>query len=182
MEQGMTDRDTRWADLLRRANAGDGAAYAAFLRDATPVIRRIVRAKGAPEEVEDMVQEVLLAIHAKRHTWRDDMAVTPWVYAIARYKAADGWRRRGRLSVQIDDLADVLAAEPDVDGTVARDVGTLLAGLDARSAGIVRAVTLDGDSAAEVGARLGMQEGAVRVALHRAMARLRAMVGPGGEA
>lgn len=176
----MSDRDVRWADLLRRANDGDSAAYAAFLNEATPVIRRIVSVRGVPGEMEDIVQEVLLALHAKRHTWRPEAPVAPWLYAIARYKATDGWRRRRATAVPIDDLADVLAAEPAPDATAGRDLGRLLAGLDARSAGIVRSVAVDGESAVEVGARLGMQEGAVRVALHRAMARLRAMAGGGG--
>lgn len=180
----MTDRDTRWSTLFQSALLGDGNAYAVFLREATPVIRRIIWARGAggggASEVEDMVQEVLLAIHAKRHTWRTDQPVTPWLYAITRYKAADGWRRRGRPSVPIEDLADVLAAEPEPDATAARDVRVLLSELDDRSAGIVRSVAIDGDSAGEVGARLGMTEGAVRVALHRAMVRLRLRAGQSG--
>lgn len=179
----MTERDTRWSKLFQSALLGDRNAYAEFLREATPVIRRIIRARGVSgggaNEVEDTVQEVLLAIHAKRHTWRTDQPVTPWLYAIARYKAVDGWRRRGRPVVRIEDLADVLVSEPAADASAARDVRALLAGLDDRSAGIVRSVAIDGDSAGEVGARLGMSEGAVRVALHRAMTRLKGQVGMG---
>ncbi len=180
MEPRMTERETRWADLFRRAIGGDRAAYAAFLSEASPVIRRIVGARGVPgatAEVEDMVQDVLMAIHAKRHTWRDGEPVTPWVYAIARYKAVDGWRRRGRPTVDIADLSEVLASDPDADATATRDIDRLLGDLDTRSAGIVRAVALEGDTAGEVGARMGMTEGAVRVALHRALARLRSRMG-----
>lgn len=179
----MTDREARWSDLFRRACRGDGAAYAVFLRETAPVIRGIVGARGAPaaSEVEDMVQEVLMAIHAKRHTWRADEPVTPWVYAIARYKAVDAWRRRGHPTVDIADLAEVLAADPAGDVTAAHDLDRMMEGLDDRSAGIVRAVAIEGDSAREVGTRLGMSEGAVRVVLHRALARLRARLRPGGE-
>jgi RNA polymerase sigma-70 factor (ECF subfamily) len=176
MDTRMTDRETRWADLFRRACGGDRQAYAAFLTEAAPVIRRIVASRGIPgatAEVEDMVQDVLLALHAKRHTWRDGEPITPWLYAIARYKAVDGWRRRGRPAVDIDDLAEVLADPAGGDVTARRDVDRLLGALDPRSAQIVRAMSLDGDSAGQVGARLGMTEGAVRVALHRAMSRLR---------
>jgi RNA polymerase sigma-70 factor (ECF subfamily) len=171
----MTDRDDRWSDLLRRGLRGDGAAYGTFLSEITPVLRGIVRARtGGAEDGEDVVQEVLLAVHAKRHTWREDEPVTPWLYAIARYKAADAGRRRGRQGPQvpIDDLAEVL---PDNTGetTASRDLAVLLGRIDDRSARIVRAVGVEGRSASEVGAELNMNEGAVRVAYHRALVRLK---------
>ncbi len=179
----MDDRDTRWADLFRRGNGGDGAAYGVFLTEVTPVLRRIAAARspGLSAEIEDIVQEILIAIHTKRHTWRDSEPVTPWLYAIARYKAADAWRRRGRPSVPIEDLADVLADDRVKDMSAARDLGQLLSGIDGRSAGIVRTIGLEGKSAREAAAQFGMTEGAVRVALHRAMVRLRRLArGEGG--
>ncbi|WP_375691095.1 sigma-70 family RNA polymerase sigma factor [Pseudooceanicola sp. LIPI14-2-Ac024] len=173
----MTDRNDRWGDLLRRANRGDGVAYAAFLTECTPVIRNIVRARsGGVDEAEDIVQEVLLAIYAKRHTWREADPVTPWLYAIARYKTVDLFRRRrGGVPVPIDDMAEVLPDDSVGDVTAARDLAGLLGRIDEKSAGIVRAVGIEGESAGEVGARLGMSEGAVRVAYHRAMQRLKEM-------
>ncbi|MEC7792143.1 MAG: sigma-70 family RNA polymerase sigma factor [Pseudomonadota bacterium] len=171
----MPDRNDRWDDLLRRAMRGDAAAYAAFLSDIAPVIRGIVRARtrGA-EDAEDIVQEVLLAVHAKRHTWREDEPVAPWLYAIARYKAADAGRRRGRQGghVPLDDVEEVL---PDAGGdvTATRDLAVMLDRLDARAAQIVRAIGVEGQSARDVGASLKMSEGAVRVAYHRAMVSLK---------
>ena len=171
----MENRETRWADLFRRGNRGDGGAYRVFLTEALPVLRRIASARsaGLPAEIEDIVQEILVAIHTKRHTWRESEPVLPWLYAIARYKAADAWRRRGQPSVPVEDMADILADDRVEDPSAARDLERLLSGIDARSAGIVRAIGIEGDSAGEVGARFGMTEGAVRVAYHRAMARLR---------
>ncbi len=59
------------------------------------------------------MQETLLAIHQKRHTWREDMPVRPWLYAIVRYKVVDAFRARGRrVQVPIEDFAEVLPAEP----------------------------------------------------------------------
>ncbi|QPM88909.1 sigma-70 family RNA polymerase sigma factor [Pseudooceanicola algae] len=174
----MSERNALWGDLLRRANRGDAAAYARFLTEVAPVMRNIVRARSpgaGVEEVEDIVQEVLLALHAKRHTWRDSDPVTPWLYAIARYKTADAARRRrgGGAHVPIDDLAEVLPDENSGDGTAAGDLTRLLDGIDDRSAGIVRGMGVEGESAGTIGARLGMSEGAVRVAYHRALQRLR---------
>ena len=171
----MTDRETEWAALLRAANAGDGQAYARFLHAVTPVLRGVVRSRGRllpADQHEDVLQEVLLAIHLKRQTWREDAPVLPWLYAIARYKLADAFRRRGSaIHLPIEDLLAELEA-PAHDASAARDSAMLLGRLDARSAAIVRAMNLEGESAAEVGQRLDMSEGAVRVALHRAMQRL----------
>ncbi|MBR9762249.1 MAG: sigma-70 family RNA polymerase sigma factor [Rhodobacteraceae bacterium] len=185
----MNDRNALWGDLLRRGNSGDRAAYARFLTETLPVLRNIARARmagGTAEEVEDVVQEALMAIHAKRHTWREGEPVTPWLYAIARYKCADAARRRrargggSGAEVPIEDLAEVLPDEALGEVTAARDLTRLLQRLDPRAAEIVRALGVEGESAAEVGARHGMTEGAVRVAYHRAMRQLKALAGEAG--
>ncbi len=163
-------------ELLRAANRGDAAAYAAFLRAVTPVVRGVARARAgglAADRVEDIVQETLLAIHRKRHTWREDAPVRPWLYAIVRYKVVDALRARGRrIEVPIDDFADVLPAEPAPDPTERGDALRAIGRLDPRSAAIVRAIGLDGASIAEIAGALGMSDGAVRVALHRGLRKL----------
>ena len=179
----MQPTDDPWAVLLKAANAGDGLAYARFLRAVTPVIRGIVRTRGRifpPDQHEDIVQDVLLGLHHKRHTWRADYPVRPWVYAIARHKIIDAFRRRGvAVHLPIDDFSEILQAMPTADALSARDdkreVDRLIDGLDPRSAEIIRAVTLREESHAEVSARLGLTEGALRVSLHRAMKRLVAL-------
>lgn len=172
----MQDAKTDWTTLFRAANAGDGAAYACFLRAITPVLRGIIRARGRsvpPDQHEDILQEVLLAIHAKRHTWDPGRPLRPWLYAIARHKVADAFRARGaQVQLDIADFAGMLAAEPGPDSTAADDTRRLLDRLEPRAAEIVRAIGLDGETPAATGARLRMSEGAVRVALHRAMKRL----------
>ncbi|KAA2314142.1 sigma-70 family RNA polymerase sigma factor [Pseudooceanicola sediminis] len=175
----MSERDDHWGDLLRRANRGDRRAYGHFLIEVTPVVRNIARARSAdaPEDVEDIVQEALLALHDKRHTWREDVPVTPWIYAIVRYKAIDARRRRGMAHHDIADLAEVLADDSAGDIMASRDLSQLLGGIDDRSADIVRALGVTGESAGDVGAQMGMTEGAVRVAYHRALTRLRKLVG-----
>jgi RNA polymerase sigma factor (sigma-70 family) len=169
-------RDTTLEDLLRAANRGDQRAYAAFLTSITPLMRGIARSRGTglgPEACEDIVQETLLAIHQKRHTWREDMPVRPWLYAIVRYKVVDAFRARGRrVHLQIEDFAEVLPAEAAPDPTERADAERVIARLDERSARIVRAIGLDGASVAEVAGSLGMSEVAVRVALHRGLKRL----------
>lgn len=170
---------TEWEDLLAAANAGDGRAFARFLTAVTPAIRTVVRARGRslpPDQHEDIVQEVLLAIHLKRMTWQAGTPVRPWLYAVARYKVVDAFRRRGRaVQVPIEDFADILEGDPSPEPLAERDAAHLLGQIDGRSAEIVRAISLEGESSGEVGARLSMTEGAVRVAFHRAMKKLSAL-------
>lgn len=160
-------------DLMRAANRGDTAAYHRLLRLITPALRHVVRARGAalgPENCEDILQDVLLAIHSKRHTWREDAPLRPWLYAIARHKVVDAFRARGRhVEMSIDDFAEGLAADPGPDPMESRDMDKVLGRLDPRAAEIVRAFGIKGETAAETAARLDMTEGAVRVALHRAL-------------
>lgn len=174
MNRQTADQD--WDALMRAAMAGDARAYARFLHAVTPVLRGVVRARGAAlgaAGCEDIVQEVLLAIHLKRHTWRTEDPIRPWLHAITRHKVTDAFRARGaRLTVRVEDFADILVAPPDPDPTEARDIDRMIALLDPRAADIVRGIGQNGDTIAQTGLRLGLTEGAVRVALHRALKRL----------
>lgn len=165
---------------MRAANRGDAAAYRQLLQAIVPLLRGVVRARGAalgPETREDVVQEVLLAIHLKRQTWREDAPLRPWLYAIARHKTADAFRARGhRIDVPIEDYIEVVPAEEAADPTLAQDIEKVLGQLEPRAADILRGLGLRGETVAETAFRLQMSEGAVRVALHRALksiARLR---------
>ncbi|MEY4982549.1 MAG: hypothetical protein RIR62_815 [Pseudomonadota bacterium] len=167
------------SSLLARANAGDSRAYAEFLRKITPVLRGVVRAKGAglgEALCEDVLQEVLLAVHLKRHTWQAAAPVRPWLYAITRYKVVDAFRARGgRVELPIEDFDEVLAAEAGPDPTDAADMAKMIGLLDERSSRLVRMIGIEGASTAAAGQALNMTEGAVRVALHRAFRTLAAL-------
>ncbi len=172
--------DQSWESLMIAANRGDQRSYARLLTAITPVVRGIVRARGGslgPEGCEDVVQEVLLTVHLKRQTWHEDAPLRPWLYAVTRHKVVDAFRARGhRIEVDVDDFAETLPAPEGEDPFEARDMARVIDRLEPRAAQIVRAIGIDGASAAEAGASLGMTEGAVRVALHRALkslARLR---------
>lgn len=174
-EAGL-DQSDAWETLLARANAGDGAAFGQFLTAVTPTLRAIIRARGAalpPDQHEDILQEVLLAIHLKRQTWRPGTPVRPWLYAVTRYKVVDAFRRRGTaLHLPIADFEDTLPEDPAPAPLSARDAETMLSQIDPRSAALVRAVAIDGQTAESAGRGLGLSAGAARVALHRAMKRL----------
>lgn len=163
--------ESELAGLMRAAIGGDEKAYAEFLRRAACLVRSFARRKIVRGGIdpEDIVQETLLAIHVKRHTWRDDGSVLPWLYAIARYKLVDAFRRRGRRAeVEIDEIAETLAA-PEPETVSDREIGRALATLTPGQRSVVAAVTVDGHSIGETATSLGMSEAAVRVALHRGL-------------
>lgn len=165
-----------WDDLMRRAQQGDGAAFYRFLTEVTPLLRGLIRGRGRglpPDQHEDVLQEVLLAIHLKRGSWDGTAPVRPWLCAVARHKIVDAFRARGqRLHLPLDEVAGGLACDPGPAPLAARDAERMLALIDARSAALVRAVRLEGQSTEEAAAGLGVTPGAARVALHRAMKRL----------
>jgi RNA polymerase sigma-70 factor (ECF subfamily) len=170
---------------MRAGLAGDAASYRRLLAEVAPFLRAVARrafgsAAPAGVDVEDVVQDALLAVHLKRHTWDPALPLQPWLAAVARHKAVDALRRAGsRPAVPLDDLAEVLADHAPADHAAA-DAERMLAALPERQRRIVRGMTLEERSAAEVGRELGMNETAVRVALHRALKGLAARFGRQG--
>jgi RNA polymerase sigma-70 factor (ECF subfamily) len=172
-------RETAWASAMRAGLAGDSAAYRGLLVAITPHLRAIVRrglAGTGNADAEDVVQEVLLAIHLKRHTWMTDQPFTPWLNAIARHKTIDMLRKRGRRGeYSIDGLEDVLPAPMESEGQSHNELERLVGRLDGRSHDIVSAISLEGKTIGDVAKAQGMSEGAVRVALHRGLKKLAAL-------
>lgn len=175
-----TQEETRLHQLLSAALAGDERAYAEFLSAVCPLVRSVARRKLASNlqvDAEDIVQETLLAIHLKRHTWRPDEPVTPWLFAIARYKIVDAYRRRGtRVEVDIADFVETLAG-PETETLSGAEVSRALSCLSDGQRVVVQSISVDGLSIPETATRLGMKETAVRVALHRGLAAIAAKFG-----
>jgi RNA polymerase sigma-70 factor (ECF subfamily) len=159
------------ARLLKAALQGDEKAYAEFLRRAAALVRGFARRRITHGGIdpEDVVQETLLAIHLKRHTWRVDAPVGPWLYAIARFKLIDSFRSVGRrMEVELDETFDTPVPEAE-ESASSREIGRALDMLAPGQRAVVSAISVDGRSIAETAKTLGMTEVAVRVALHRAL-------------
>ncbi|HYC25972.1 MAG TPA: sigma-70 family RNA polymerase sigma factor [Roseiarcus sp.] len=176
MAEGQADED--WARMMRAAQAGDEATYRRLLGEIARWVRAVVRgafsrANVGDAEIEDVVQETLLAVHLKRDTWDKNLKLAPWVGAIARHKIIDALRRRGaRQYAPIENFESVIAAPESDDSLALSDAERLIGRLPARQQDIVRSISLNGQSIAATAARLSMSEGAVRVALHRALKSL----------
>src|SRR5512142_544064 len=97
---------------MRAAVAGDGEAYHRLLKAVTPVLRAaarrgLARAGQPVDQSEDIVQDILLAVHLKRHTWDANAPFAPWLFAIARNKLIDALRQREVLQAIAVDSASI---------------------------------------------------------------------------
>lgn len=163
---------------MRAALAGNASAYTTLFEELSRALRAQVsnalrRAGRGNGDIEDVVQEALLAVHLKRHTWDAARPFAPWVKAVAHYKLIDTLRRK-RVEISIDDLGDTIADAPS-NASDHGDAEKLVSRLNPRQQAIVRAISIDGRAPAEVAATLEMSEGALRVALHRALKQLAGM-------
>ena len=177
----MSASEDRLKSLLVGGLAGDATAYRTFLRELSAHLRAFLRGRLSrlPDEVEDLVQETLLAVHNQRHTYDAGQPLTAWIHAIARYKLVDLLRRRaGRdaLNEPLDDELDVLAAADVEADDARRDVAKLLARLPDRQRLPILHMKLEGLSVVEAARITGMSESAVKVGVHRGLKALAAMI------
>ncbi|MDS7597683.1 sigma-70 family RNA polymerase sigma factor [Agrobacterium tumefaciens] len=162
--------------LMLRSLDGDESAYRQLLHALRKLLvayygRRM--ASGIKADLEDLVQETLLALHARRETYDRARSFTAWFFSIARYKLIDHYRGRGGRMLAEVELDETLEAETSVDAVTARmDVERLLEGLPPQQREMIRSVKLEGQSIADAAARSGQTELAARVGIHRALKSL----------
>lgn len=175
----MQDGEQRLRGLLLKGLAGEALAYREFLTGLSAHLRAYFRRRltSLPDEIEDLVQDTLLAIHNQRHTYREDLPVTAWTHAIARYKLIDLLRSRAGRENLHDPLEDDLAvfASSDTDAVDARrDVASLLEQLPDNQRLPLIHTKLEGLSVAEAAKVTGMSESAIKVGVHRGLKALAA--------
>ncbi|HVY87854.1 MAG TPA: sigma-70 family RNA polymerase sigma factor, partial [Hyphomonadaceae bacterium] len=158
-----------------RGLAGDASAHAELLRELTGYLRGYFakRLGRDASDVEDLVQETLLAIHLKRETYDTAQPFTAWAYSVARYKLIDRFRRnKVRRTEPLED-ADTLFAEPEAqEASTRRDLDKLMSELPEKQRKLLEDVKITGLTNAEAAARAGMTEGAVKVSIHRSLQHL----------
>lgn len=180
-DEALRSREVHLRDLFVAGLAGNARAYRNFLAELTPHLRGFLRGRMTrqPGDIEDLLQEVLLAVHNARHTYRIEQPLTAWVFAIARYKLSDFFRSRSRHEARNDSLDDAeeLFAEPSLEADQAsRDLGKLLDELPDRQRVPIQRVKLEGLSVAETSKLTGLSESAVKIGVHRGLKALAAKI------
>ena len=182
---GTSDMEARWRALMLASLAGDASAYRTLLSELGAHLRRYYarRLDGAlAMNGEDLVQETLMAIHTRRLTYDPAQRFTVWVFALARYKLIDHFRRqRIRMTVPLADDAALFARDEAGDVSARMDVATVLGTIPERPRELIRQVKLEGATVAEAAVRAGMSETAAKVSIHRGLKALAARFSGGAD-
>ena len=176
----LQNAETQLRELMLLGLQGNAQAHGKLLTELALLLRKFFQRRLSYQhaEVEDLVQETLLAVHTRRATYDPDQAFTAWAYAVARYKLIDYLRRqRVRVTINIDDCNELFG----VDGTDAedasRDVSDLLAELPAAQRTAIELTRIEGLSVEEAAARSGQSVSGIKVGVHRGLKKLSALLG-----
>ncbi|GGY43438.1 sigma-70 family RNA polymerase sigma factor [Parvularcula lutaonensis] len=157
--------------LMAEAQAGDKRAYNQVLKACDAWLRVFLARRVAPESVEDIAQEALMALHRKRHTYDPDKPFAPWFVAIARYKWLDRLRQHYRAEeVELEDQASVGGHESAVMSRIVLE--RLLAHIPENQAQAIRLAKIDGYALDEIAQMTGQSLSSVKVRIHRGMKRM----------
>jgi RNA polymerase sigma-70 factor, ECF subfamily len=162
---------------------GDEASHKALLIKLSAYLRayfkgQLVRIGRGPTEAEDLVQETLIALHTRRHTYDRSQLLTPWVFAIARYRLVDFLRRTKatNMDVQVEEAEGVFAVDDVAAVESGLDLDKLLAQLKPKTRQAIQLVKLDGLSVSDAAACCGMSQSAIKVSVHRGLRALSLLV------
>jgi RNA polymerase sigma-70 factor (ECF subfamily) len=177
IQEVLQGTETRLKALMLQGLQGDDGAYRTFLQSAAMHLRAYLRRRMSrwPDEVEDLVQESLLAIHNQRHTWDPAAPLTSWMYAITKYKLIDWLRRHARQDQYNDPLDEEheLFSSADMDAAEAgRDLNKMLTLLPEQQRAAIVHTKLDGWSVRDTASALKISESNVKVAVHRGLKAL----------
>ena len=186
--QSLIDRDRALATLMQRAQSGSEGAYAQLLQELTPIIGRMIRrqmAVASPSDQEDVLQEVLLSLHAARVSYDPSRPFMPWLKTIVVNRAIDFARRHKRHAsgqALTDEMVADLADDSTSDAATRYDaVDALQKAIRALPAGqrsAIELLKLREMSLREAAATTGMSVSALKASVHRAVRTLRVSLAP----
>jgi RNA polymerase sigma-70 factor, ECF subfamily len=176
----VEEREQYWAEAMRAERRGEAAVYERMLKELASALRRslaprLVRVGFGAHETEDLVQEILIGLHNKRHTWDPARPFLPWLHTVSRYKLIDFMRHRRRdtrrrVDLPLDDWLEMV--DPQEANRSTWEVDRHLAVLPVGQRKVVRAIAVEGASVRSIAQELATSEGVVRMTLHRAISRL----------
>lgn len=182
---GSVDHEQQWRALFIESQQGDKKAYHELLLGISSYVKSSVKRSFSNEQMaEDVVQEVLIALHKAKHTYDPDKAFKPWLGAIIRFKVIDhlrkSYRRRDReVFLSSDETFANYATNVDFDTGL--DLEKMLNTLPKKQRVAFELLKVDGLSVREAAAHTGWSESNIKVSAHRAYKLLRkAILSEGG--
>jgi len=186
-EQTAPSHEPELRALMTAGLEGDAAAHRRLLKQLSGHLRayfkgRLARVGLSLTDAEDLVQETLIAIHTRRHTYDLSKPLTPWVYAIARYKLVDHLRGRKTaiFDIPLENAEEITASEDDMAVESGIDLHKLMSRLPVKMREAIQLVKLDELSVSEAAQRSGMSESAVKMSVHRGVRALAELIRRGG--
>lgn len=164
-----------WGELMVAAQNGHGGAYRRLLSEISDWLHRYFQRRLPLGDVDDAVQETLLAVHRRRHTYDPQYPLGPWLASIAKRKWIDQLRLLGRRPTEQlpDDLA---VGDHETAVTSASVLASLLAELRPAQAQVILLVKVQGYSIEDAAREMGLSLSAVKMNIHRGLARLTAFI------
>lgn len=171
----MKAKEARLRALMLQGLDGDAASHARLLTELAELLRGFYmrRLGGHRSDAEDLVQETLIAVHSRRESYDRSQPFTAWVFAIARYKMVDAYRRRKvRGAAPMEEAEELFAPDEFEPLQAALDVERLMGELTPQQRMAIQKVKLDGLSVAEAARDSGLSEANIKVSIHRGLKRL----------
>jgi RNA polymerase sigma factor (sigma-70 family) len=164
-----------WGGLMTAAQSGNGGAYRRLLGEVSVWLTRYFQRRLPPGDVDDAVQETLLAVHRRRHTYDPQYPLGPWLAAIAKNKWIDQLRSLGRrLGEELSDEISVGDHEASVISSLV--LASLLKEVRPAQAQAIMLVKIQGYSIEDVSGIIGLSPSAIKMNIHRGLARLTAFI------
>lgn len=176
----MADRIEMQLKLLMLAGlSGDAEAHRQLLTAAALRLKNYFgrRIGSDAADVEDLVQETLIAIHQRRESFNPALPFTAWLHAIAKYKLVDHYRRTGaRRHLPIDDIGELSAQDDFEPALAAVDIEQMLAGLPEKHRRAIHLTRVEGYSVKEASQMTGQSPSAIKIGVHRGLKKLMVQV------
>lgn len=160
-----------WHGWMLAALDGDKTSYRKLLEQLKLWLAAFYSTRVPADEVDDLVQETLLTIHQKRHTFDTNQPFGPWLTAVAKHRWIDHLRKVGRLN-EVELNEDELDLSHDADYSASHDVMSLLQSIPTAQADVIRLVKLQELTLQEASEKTGHSVASIKVMIHRGMKKL----------
>lgn len=178
-ETRLSENETKFKQLINKAQDGDKASYTELLQGLNSFLRSYIRKRIFDQnEIDEVVQEILVAVHKSLHTYDAEKSFMGWFLAIAEYKIVDYIRslKKRSGSVDLNSISNFLALS-NSDSDLKIDIEKAINSLSSREKNVLTLIKVDGQSINEVAKQLNLTEANVKVIAHRAYLNIKTYLG-----